>query len=98
MIKLNQRLTKNQAAEQFGADVISDLMAEGCEFTNRCMQPHEDHLVEFMASIEVTAMIDGESQEVRVSAYYYQPKDALGDVEDLSDLIWSVNHFYADSI
>lgn len=78
------KLTRKQAVEKYGEEVVNRLEDENCEPTGRCIYPDDEHagMDEYMSAVTV----DGNY----LQAYYYVPSDYDGELED-SD--WVIDHY-----
>lgn len=79
-------LTREQAIQAVGAELVEKLDSVNCDFTGR-QQTDGDDTVEFSASIQVP---ENDERYTTLIAYYYQPSQDIEDVEDLSNLRWTV--------
>lgn len=79
-------MTREQAIQAVGVELVDKLDAANCDFTGR-VQTDGDDSVEFAASVETC---DEEYGRMTLTAYYYQSPQALEGVEDLSSLNWTV--------
>jgi len=79
-------LTREQAIQAVGIDLVSKLDSINCEPTNR-VQTDGDDSVEYSSSVETG---NEEYGQMTLTAYYYQSPEDLKGVEDLSGLTWTV--------
>ena len=79
-------LTREQAIQAVGSELVNKLDGINCEPTNR-LQTDGDESVEFSASVETG---NEEYGRMTLTAYYYQSPKDLDGVEDLSNLEWTV--------
>jgi hypothetical protein len=80
-------LSRDEAIAIVGRNTVEAVGHVKRQFTGA--ELNKEGLVEFVASIEA---VDTDGQSVTVSAYYYQPTDAIGDSEDdLADLDWKIS-------
>jgi hypothetical protein len=83
------KLTREQAIEIAGIEVVEKLDNENCDFTNR-VQCDGDTAVEFSASVHYTDPEFVGENNTTLIAYYYQEEEDLDGIEDLSDLGWEI--------
>lgn len=84
-------LSRAEAISVVGEAAVNLVDADNCDYTNRCMQAHEDHLVEFSASI---SCVDADGCECSLIAYYYQEQTDIVEAEGQLDVLdWSVHHY-----
>lgn len=79
-------ISREQAVQAVGAELVDKVDTANCDFTNR-VQTDGDDSVEFSASVETG---DGEHGRMTLTVYYYQSRSDLDGVEDLSNLEWIV--------
>lgn len=84
-------LTREQAIELAGIEIVNKLDYENCDYTNR-VQTDGDTDVEFSASIR---FIDQEGTQRTLTAYYYQNQGTL-DETDFDNLDWEINGYAID--
>lgn len=82
-------MTREQAIQAVGVELVDKLDATTCDYTNR-VQTDGDDSVEFSASIQTGSEEYG---RMTLTAYYYQSPQDLEGVEDLSDLKWTVEGY-----
>lgn len=76
-------LTREQAIQSVGVELVGKLDAANCDFTGR-VQTDGDDSVEFAASVAT-----GGDEHETLTAYYYQSPQDLEGVEDLGNLQWT---------
>lgn len=79
------KMTREQAIAACGSEVVKKLDSENCDYTGR-LQTDGDTSVEFSASVK----LPNEHEYSYLVAYYYQSKEALESMEDLSSLDWTI--------
>lgn len=83
-------LTRQQAIEAAGLELVLKLEGMDCDFTNR-VQTDGDDDVEFAASI---TFADNEGNSRSLTAYYYQTPEALATVDnDMGVLDWEIEGY-----
>jgi hypothetical protein len=75
-------MTREQAIQAMGAELVNMLDSVNCAPTGR-LQTDGDDRVEYSASIS-------DNGDAVLTAYYYQSAADLEGVEDLSDLEWTI--------
>lgn len=81
-------MTREEAIERVGVELVEDVEATACDFTNRITDGTEwDGYVEFSASSRRNDEGDF------VVAYYYQKEQDVDSVEDLGSLDWEIDHY-----
>ena len=84
-------LTKKEAIEIAGTELVEAVEEVNCDFTNRVTDG-----TEWAGCTEFSATLENETH--KVTAYYFQDSDDLDGVEDLSDLSWEINHYEVEEI
>ena len=82
-------LSREQAIEMAGLELVKKVESTNCDFTNR-IQTDGDTAVEFSASIN---FIDQDGCHRTLTAYYYQDPADLDAVDDLGSLDWEINGY-----
>lgn len=80
-------LTRQQAMVLTSEASVKKVEALNCDYTSRCMQPHEDDELELSATIECK---NADGDECHLTAYYYIDKnwvDSLDDDVEYFDLV-----------
>jgi hypothetical protein len=80
------KMTREQAIQVVGAELVNMLDSVDCEPTNSLPTDGDDS-VEYAASVGTG---NDEYGHMTLTAYYYQSPEDLEDVEDLSNLEWTV--------
>lgn len=78
------KLTRKQAVEKYGEEVVNRLEDESCEPTGRCIYPDDEHagMDEYMSFVTI--------DDNPLQAYYYVPSDYDGELDDFYRII---DHF-----
>ena len=82
-------LTREQAIEMVGLELVEKVESMNCDFTNR-IQTDGDTAVEFSAGIN---FIDKDGYRRTLTAYYYQDPRDLDATDDLGSLDWEVSGY-----
>jgi len=82
-----QNLTREQAIEIVGVDVVEKLETENCEYSrnrnNSSIQEWTSHL-----------KIDNECEFSRITAHYFVTDEEIKEAkDDLSNIDWKINHY-----
>jgi len=81
-------LTREQAIERAGLELVEKVEGLNCDFTGR-LQTDGDKAVEFSAG---TNFIDQDGYNRVLTAYYYQDPEDL-DENDFDDLDWEISGY-----
>jgi hypothetical protein len=84
-------LTREQAIQQAGIDVVKAVEAKNCDFTNR-VQTDGDTAVEFSASVSFIDL-DPAVLTRTLTAYYYHDADAVEAAGELDQLCWVIEGY-----
>lgn len=85
------KLTRNEAIEIAGTELIDAVEEVNCDFTG-CVTDG----TEWTGYTQFSATTENDTH--RIVAYYFQDSDLLNDVEDLSDLDWSIDHYEIEEV
>ena len=80
-------LTRAVAIKLTSLAAVEKVEHENCDYTNRCMQAHEDDEIEFSASVECQ---HADGRECTLTVYYYVDKtwaDSLDEDTNMLDLV-----------
>lgn len=84
-------MTREQAIEAVGLQLVERLDSEDCDFTGR-LQTDGDDSIEFSASIALPE--DREDFYTHLFAFYYQSPEAIEAAgEDLSNCDWKISGY-----
>lgn len=78
-------ITREEAIQRLGLKAVELVEAQNCELTGRIT---ENGSLEFRSSMRFVE--HDTEEEVCLEVYYYQDRDKVEAVEDLSDLNWKV--------
>ena len=82
-------MTRKEAIKEVGIGKVEAVESLNCDHTNRVTN---DDTYEFCASVSCIA----DDYDYTLTAYYYQPKNAVNNNEDLGTLNWEVSHYSID--
>lgn len=79
-------MTREQAIERVGIELVEAVEKENCDFTNRITNGTEwQGYCEFSASLK--------NDLGTVVVYYYQKEEDVDATEDLGSLDWEIDHY-----